>query len=130
MDCMKILLSVYACHPNRGSEPGVGWGWLQELSRKNEVWALFYAEQGQREAVIEAVGKLPYRPNVHLIPMSVPKFFQNRFYRARYEIWQWEAYQFAQKLARDVQFDLVHHVTIAAWWNCGHLWKLNIPFVF
>ena len=23
----KILLSAYACEPNKGSEPGVGWEW-------------------------------------------------------------------------------------------------------
>ena len=30
---MKILLNVYACEPNRGSEPGVGWHWAIELSK-------------------------------------------------------------------------------------------------
>lgn len=30
---MKILLNAYACEPNRGSEPGVGWHWAIELSK-------------------------------------------------------------------------------------------------
>ncbi|AST06080.1 hypothetical protein AF2641_03890 [Anoxybacillus flavithermus] len=37
----KVLLSAYACEPNRGSEPGVGWNWAIELSKKGyEVWVL------------------------------------------------------------------------------------------
>lgn len=30
---MKILLSAYACEPDKGSEPSVGWSWAIELSR-------------------------------------------------------------------------------------------------
>ena len=29
---MKILLSAYACEPNKGSEPEVGWKWATSLS--------------------------------------------------------------------------------------------------
>ena len=29
----KILLSAYACEPNRGSEPGVGWNWALQLNK-------------------------------------------------------------------------------------------------
>ena len=28
----KILLSAYACEPNKGSEPGVGWSWMKMIS--------------------------------------------------------------------------------------------------
>ena len=127
---MKVFLSAYACHPNRGSEPGVGWNWLKELSKDNEVWVFIYAEQGQKKSVEEAVGLLFYQDNIHVVPITVPKIFQHRFYRIRYEIWQWKAYKIAKKTIREIKIDIIHHVTIAAWWNCGHLWKLNIPFIF
>ena len=29
----NILISAYACEPNKGSEPGVGWNWAIELIR-------------------------------------------------------------------------------------------------
>lgn len=128
---MKILLSAYSCHPNKGSEPGVGWNWLKELSKDNEVWVFIYAGQDQKETVAEAVTMLPYSDNVHIVPISVPEFFQNKLlYRIRYEIWQWKAYQLAKTLSKTIRLDVVHHVTIAAWWNCGHLWKLKTPFIF
>ena len=38
---MKILLSAYACEPNKGSEPAVGWNWAQGLVKLgHEVWVL------------------------------------------------------------------------------------------
>lgn len=126
----KILLSAFSCHPNRGSEPGVGWNWLKELSKKNEIWLLYYDGEGQKEAVMEAVSILPQKDNIHLLPLSVPKFIQNNFYYVRYEIWQKKAYSLVKDLIKNQHFDLIHHVTIAAWWNCGYLWKLNIPFIF
>ena len=30
---MKVLLSAYACEPNYGSEPSVGWRWALELAK-------------------------------------------------------------------------------------------------
>ena len=38
---MKLLISIYACAPNRGSEHSVGWNWTTEAHRlDHEVWAL------------------------------------------------------------------------------------------
>ena len=42
---MKILLSAYACEPNRGSEPGLGWRWALEIAVSPETGWLF--EPGQ-----------------------------------------------------------------------------------
>ena len=33
----KILLSAYACEPNKGSEPGVGWNWAIQLSKMGHI---------------------------------------------------------------------------------------------
>ena len=37
---MKALISAYACEPGRGSEPGVGWNVVRELSARHELWVL------------------------------------------------------------------------------------------
>jgi hypothetical protein len=37
---MKILISAYACEPNKGSEPGVGRSWLVELAKYHRVWVI------------------------------------------------------------------------------------------
>lgn len=38
---MKILiLVVYACEPNLGSEPSLGWRWTMEIAKHHSVWGL------------------------------------------------------------------------------------------
>lgn len=37
---MKVLLSAYACEPNKGSEPGVGWNIANAIAQEHEVWVL------------------------------------------------------------------------------------------
>ena len=37
---MKILVSAYACEPNKGSEPGVGWNFVKELAKKHNTIVL------------------------------------------------------------------------------------------
>lgn len=37
---MKILVSAYACEPGKGSEPGVGWSFVNELAKKHNVTVL------------------------------------------------------------------------------------------
>ena len=51
---MRVLLSAFACAPNRGSEPGVGWNWALALAKNNDVTVLT-REENRRE--IEAYKK-------------------------------------------------------------------------
>lgn len=37
---MKVLASVYACSPYDGSERAVGWNWIKELDKYNEIIAI------------------------------------------------------------------------------------------
>ena len=127
---MNIILSAYSCLPGSGSEPGVGWNWLFEISKNNNVYCLFYSGDGQKEMVEKALNLISHRSNINLIPLDIPNYYHIFFYRIRYEIWQIIAYFEAKKILKKVKIDLIHHVTIATWWNCGYLWKLKIPFFF
>ncbi len=127
---MRILLSAYSCNPNKGSEPGVGWNWLHELAKYNEVWVLFYTGQEQYESVSLGVYNLTQKENIHLIPIDVPfPFGIKKLFRFRYEVWQIKAYFAAKKIIKENQIDLIHQVTIAAWWFSGYYYKLKIPFL-
>lgn len=52
---MNILLSAYACEPNKGSEPGVGWGWALEWAKNHNVWVI---TRDNNKAVIDEYLKL------------------------------------------------------------------------
>ena len=37
---IKIFISAYACEPGLGSEIGVGWHWVLEMSKYFDLWVL------------------------------------------------------------------------------------------
>ena len=112
---MKLLISTYACAPNRGSEHAVGWNWTTEAHRQgHEVWAM--ASTSQRAAIEVACRadssltgirwSFPEVPGWPLTPGVEPKW--ERTYNL---LWQRMALRHARALQREVGFDLVHHLT-------------------
>ena len=37
---LKVLVGAYACSPSRGSEFGVGWGWVEAISKYHDLWVI------------------------------------------------------------------------------------------
>ena len=130
---MKILLSAYACEPNKGSERGNGWNWAVHLGQLgHQVWVLTRVEG--RDAIEGELAKNPL-PQVRFvyvgatspvewITSSAPGFY------SRYARWQWKAYKAAQELDRTIGFDVAHHVTWGSLQIGSQLWRLNKPFIF
>jgi glycosyltransferase involved in cell wall biosynthesis len=128
---MRILLSAYACEPNRGSEPEVGWQRARHmLAHADEVWVLTRANN---KSVIEA-DHLSHAPGLHFIYYDLPRWAlrlkkQAWFLPAYFILWQWGAYRVAAVLHRDKPFDRVYHVTFASM-QCGSfMGRLGVPFV-
>ncbi len=132
---MKVLLSAYACEPNLGSEPGIGWGWTCELARLGyDVWVLTCASHHQKGIEAE-LSKTPPMPNVHFVFYDIPKVWRwwhtgGRGIRTHNFLWQWGAYRVAKRLHREMPFDLVHHITWGGLRQPSFMGNLGIPFVF
>jgi glycosyltransferase involved in cell wall biosynthesis len=129
---LKVLVSAYACEPEKGSEPGVGWNWVKQIARFHEVWAITRANN--RPAIEKAMIEGPL-PNVHWIYFDLPPWarFWKRGQRGAhfyYYLWQIGAYFVGRHLHRDVGFDLVHHVTIVNYWLPSFLAMLPVPFLW
>ena len=129
---MKVLVSAYACEPDKGSEPGVGWSWALEISRWHEVWVITRANN--RGPIEKALAVRPL-PNIHWVYFDLPRWAAfwkkgGRGVHAYYYLWQLGAYFVARKLHREVGFDLVHHVTFANYWLPAFLALLPVPFVW
>jgi glycosyltransferase involved in cell wall biosynthesis len=130
---MKILLSAYACEPNRGSEPGVGWNIAWELAKYNEVWVLTRPDDG-REAIEAELARNP-QPNLHIVYFTLPVlggFWQwgSIAFVLHYYLWQVQAYFVAKKLHSQIDFDLSHHVTFVRYSSPSFISLLPIPFVW
>lgn len=131
---MKILLSAYACEPNKGSEPGVGWHWAVELSKlKHDVWVLTRANN---KSTIEKEYKDQKKPdNLHFLYYDLPVWCRKwkkgkRRVHLYYLLWQWGAYRAVKKIHSKEKFDLVHHVTFVSVRQPSFMGNLGIPFIF
>lgn len=127
---MKVLLSAFSCCPGRGSEPGVGWNWVDQISRRHEVWLLTSDEYEPQMRQVN-------RPNLHV--QFIPSFRRfSRFQKCGipglgwvyYYWWQWKAYRMACQLHAQVGFDLAHHATFVTFRAPSFLSLLPIPFIW
>lgn len=130
---MKILLSAYACEPNRGSEPGVGWHTVWELSKYHEVWVLTRPDDG-RPAIEKYLSDHP-NPNLHFVYFTLPVlggFWQwgSVAFVLHYYLWQIQAYFVARRLDREIGFDVAHHVTFVRYSTPSFISLLPIPFIW
>jgi glycosyltransferase involved in cell wall biosynthesis len=129
---MRILISAYACEPEKGSEPGVGWNWAQQMARYHEVWVITRANN--REPIERFLAKEPLR-NVHWVYCDLPRWARfwkkgERGLHAYYYLWQIGAYLVARRLHRRIEFNLVHHITFVNYWMPSLLALLPIPFIW
>jgi len=129
---LKILVSAYACEPGKGSEPGVGWNWVSQISKCNDVWVI--TRSNNRQYIEEALSSSPM-PSVHWIFFDLASWAlfwkkKRRGIHLYYYIWQLGAYWHARQLHRKVKFDLVHHVTLVIYWMPSCLSLLRAPFVW
>ena len=129
---MRVLASAYACEPAFGSEPGVGWNWVCQLSRFHEVWVLTRKNNRDR---IEAQLSMRPMPSVHWVYLDLPAWLMfwkrgPRGARLYYYLWQIAAYFRARRLHRAVRFEVVHHLTFVNYWMPSFLALLNVPFIW
>jgi len=115
---MKIFVSAYACEPYKGSEPGIGWSFVNEMSNHHEVHVLTRANN--KISIDEAL-KENDKQNLIFHYYDVPKWLsfwkkKRRGYQAYYYLWQVLAYLKYKDYINNSNFDVVHHLTFGADW--------------
>src|SRR5437764_1125865 len=120
MQSLKILMSAYACEPDRGSEPGVGWRWVLETAALgHEVWVITRASNAaniDRGLALERNNARNKLSNLHFSYFDLPLWARwwkrgNFGVHLYYVLWQWGAYRQACALHKAAGFDAVHHIT-------------------
>lgn len=130
----NILLSAYACEPNRGSEPGVGWNWAIEIAKRgHEVWVI---TRTNNKTVIDSYFSIVNKPqNLNFIYYDLPTWLL-KLKRAGFSVnlyylfWQWGIVNCIKKQHLSINFDLIHHVTFGVFRHPSFLFKLNVPIIF
>jgi len=128
---MKVLMSAYACQPDKGSEPAAGWNWALAAARSHDVWVLTRANN--RDAIEAALERSPV-PSLSFEYLDLPRWA--RFWkrgpggaRLHYLLWQIPAGRRAARLHAEHGFDVAHHVTYANVWFPALVCRASAPFV-
>lgn len=120
---MKIFVSAYACEPGLGSEIGVGWHWILEMSRFAELWVL--TRESNRHSIEPWIKQHPEFSNIHFLYYDWPKwarFWKKglRGVRTYYNLWQLSTNRIVKRTMRENGIQIFHHVTYG-----NVLWKVS-----
>ena len=132
---LKVLLSAYACSPYKGSEPGVGWGFVAELAKHHDLWVIV-EEEKFREDIERYLAENPafsHHVRFHFICKQRNRLLRKLWppsYYWYYRRWHHDALALADKLHVEVNFDIVHQLTMVGFREPGYLWRLGVPFVW
>ncbi len=129
---MKVLISAYACEPKIGSEPGVGWNWVQEIAKRHEVWVI------TRKNNRSEIGKFQQETNgvkIHYEYYDLPKWLSfwkkgQKGVRLYYVLWQIGILGLAIRLNNKNKFDVIHHLTFGNIWLPSFLFFLKTSYIW
>jgi glycosyltransferase involved in cell wall biosynthesis len=130
---MKLLVSAYACAPNRGSDHGVGWNWITEAHKLgHQIWAL--VSPAHRDSITSAcrenadlAGIRWFFPEVKGWPLQ--QAIEPIWERTYNLLWQRAALRDALRLHSQVRFDAVHHLTWGGIRAPTFLGALKVPLI-
>ncbi|HWD94250.1 MAG TPA: glycosyltransferase family 4 protein [Verrucomicrobiae bacterium] len=130
----RVLVSAFACEPYKGSEPEVGWQWAMQMARFYEVTVL--TQSLYKEGIESALKSLgSERPKPHFIYFDLPEWLQGlrKFsvgLRIYYVLWQKRGRAVVEREHRKNPFDLLHHVTFAAFRYPALIWGHGVPCIW
>lgn len=111
----KIFVSAFSCMPGVGSEPGVGWHWVMEMSKYYELWVLVHKEQCiDIEVYVKQNG---IDKKIHFIYYDIPfnsLFFKDgkfRWVRTYYFLWTILSNKIVKRTMQTNGIKIFHHLT-------------------
>ena len=130
-----MLLSAYACTPNAGSEPGVGFETLRAIALDHNVWVM---TRRKNVEPLERYFRLhSTKGTVHIAGLDLSSKATRLKKRLGplgmhwyYDRWQELARSRMEELSESVRFDLVHHITFATDWAKAGVAGSEVPFVW
>jgi glycosyltransferase involved in cell wall biosynthesis len=118
---VRILISAYACAPDVGSEPQVGFEIVRAAAREHEVWLV---TRENNVAGVEGALTPEERERVHVIGhdlgeavLRVKRALGRLGIILYYDLWQRSVSDLVAKLQNQVGFDVAHHATFATYWG-------------
>ena len=133
METKTILATVYAVNPFKGSEDGMGWNFVCQIARFNNVIAI--TRENNRPHIEKYMEENPndIYENMQFLYFDLPYWLRwwkkgGRGAMLYYWMWQRGVVSFVKK--QHVQFDLVHNLNFHNDWTPSFLWRLKKPLVW
>jgi hypothetical protein len=127
-------MSALACKPGRGSELEVGFRAMLAAARRHEVWVLTSAASVPSLAAAIAGSEAASRIHLEGIEFGLDDKAFSRLTAAGfhwyYDRWQRRAAARGLELDRQVDFDVVHHVTLSSYWTRAAAAIVDKPLVW
>ncbi|MCY2687795.1 glycosyltransferase [Salinimicrobium sp. TH3] len=111
---LKIFVSAYACEPNLGSEIGVGWHWVLEMSKYFDLWVL---TRKSNQANIESwIKNNPEYNSIKFLYFDLPyylRFWKKglRGVRTYYLLWQKLTNSLVKRTMEENDIEIYHLLT-------------------
>lgn len=130
---MKVLLIAYACEPNKGSEPGVGWNWVISLSKYVNLTVI--TRENNRNYIEQELLNNNLQDKIKFIYYDL--FFLTKFKKLSqmtlklyYFFWVKYLKNFIKKNNLATNFDLVHFITLNTFLIPPPINKLGIKSIW
>lgn len=120
---LKIFVSAYACEPHLGSEIGVGWHWVLEMSKYFDLWVL--TRESNRHSIEPWIAEHHEYANIHWLYYDWPRWARwwkkgMRGVRTYYNIWQVCTNRIVKRTMQENNIRIFHHLTYG-----NVLWKVS-----
>lgn len=124
---MKLLLSLYACRPNEGSEPGVGWAWALGMAKRHETMVVTRLASKERIERELARLNLPADETPRFLFAEGPAWTRRLMAKRRFPLQLYYLlWLFSARRAYDGQpwrADVIHHITFCSFLAPGAWWR-------
>lgn len=138
-----ILVLAYAVSPTRGSEYGIAWEYILNMSKQNHLTVLYGCsgdyvgdftemEAYLKQHIVSNVDFVAVPPSLwtkKLNSLNERHLFVYSFYYS-YQSWHKEVYKKAKELITKNHYDLVHYLNPLGYREPGYLWKLGLPYMW
>lgn len=123
MDKIKVFVSAYACEPGLGSEIGVGWHWVLEMSKYFELWVL--TRKSNQSNIEQWMNAQNETYDIKFVYFDLPKplrFWKRGMHGVRtyYTIWQTLTNRIVKKTMQENDIEIYHLLTYG-----NSLWKAS-----
>lgn len=129
----KILITAYDVNPYKGSESGMGWNFIDQVSRFYDVIAVTRINNRENIEKYLEENPLPDTRNIEFIYYDLPiylRFWKKGERGSSLYFFLWQMIMPLFLFSKRLKFDIAHNLNFHADWAPSFLWMLRKPFIW